>query len=597
MCRTSIGSLPGASASCFCTISNRVTIDRSLTLPKIKGTSFVGDGGAFSPDDTEFAYSWFNGNFLELRIVGLQASGIARSRILFSNPEVPRIWPQDWSSDGKWLGVQLQRKDRTAQIGLVAAQDGSIRVLKSVDWRGSSKLFFSPDSRYVAFDLPTSGSRGQRDLFVLALDGSREIPAVVHPADDALIGWSPDGRYLLFTSDRTGATGLWSLAFTDGQPQGAPEQVMVDVAGASMGLTNRGTLYVYLHHPSFSTIRSDIQVAAFDFGQGRFLSLPAVAVQAFVGANNFPAWSPDGKSLAFLSRRGERARGSLRTVIGFLSADTGRLRELDPQLNIYVGGTGVRWSPDGRSLAIQATDSQGRQGIFRIDAETGEATPLALSSRGVGDGGSLANPMWAPDGKTLYYQRVDPSGPAAVIVERDLSSGNERDLFRKSLGPAWNPHWMFVDLSPDGQFLAAVANQAWPGHNTGKWHVVLIPVSGGEPRELMHGESQGAGVLTWAPDSRSILVYSIEDQSAWDRELWRVAIDGTEPRKLGAKVSLLGPPFNSDQQVHAHPDGRRVAFAAAEPAKPDEVWALENFLPANGTRGDARQRGTRGERR
>lgn len=45
--------------------------------------------------------------------------------------------------------MQLQRRDKTAQIGLVAVQDGSLRVLKSIDWRGSSKLFFSPDSKYL----------------------------------------------------------------------------------------------------------------------------------------------------------------------------------------------------------------------------------------------------------------------------------------------------------------------------------------------------------------------------------------------------------------------------------------------------------------
>ena len=109
----------------------------------------------------------------------------------------------------------------------------------------------------------------------------------------------------------------------------------------------------------------------------------------------------------------------------------------------------------------------------------------------------------------------------------------------------------------------------------------------------MRGESLGAGILMWAPDSRSIFVDSIKgsiladsikDRSTGDREVWRVAIDGTEPQKLGLNVNWLGPPFNSDQQLHVHPDGKRVAFAATEPAKPWEVWTLENFLPALSTK-------------
>lgn len=535
---------------------------------------YVGDGGTFSPDDTQFAYSWYQ-EFSELRVIGLQAPGVSHPRVLFSNSEVQRIFPQDWSADGKWLAVQLQRKDKTAQIGLVAVQDGSLRVLKSVDWRGSSQLFFSPDGKYLAYDLPTTDTGDRRDVFVLAIDGSREMPAVVHASNDVLMGWSPDGRRLFFLSDRTGSTGLWGLAFMDGKPQGAPEQLKVDVTGAAMGLTSKGTLYSFIHHSSFTgVIRSDIQTAAFDFAKGQFLSTPVLAAQTFVGANNFPAWSPDAKYFAFLSRRGEKAQGSWRIVIMILSHDTGQLRELRPQLNIYGGGPGLRWSPDGLSLAIQATDSKGRQGVFRIDTATGEATPIALSS----EGETLLGPVWEPDGKRIYYSRFDRAGGFTAIVERDLSSGNEKEVIRRSGSQPF-----LVDLSPDGKYWAALDGDwfagppASPGR-TRKWNVLLIPASGGDPKEFMRGESQGAGVLMWTPDSRSIFVYSIKDKSTGDREVWRVTIDGTEPQKLGLNVNFLGPLGNSDQQLHAHPDGKRVAFAAAEPAKPEEVWALENFL-------------------
>ena len=54
-----------------------------------------------------------------------------------------------------------------------------------------------------------------------------------------------------------------------------------------MGLTSKGVLYSLVHHSSFAAVRSDIQVAAFDFAKGQFLSTPALAVQSFVGANNF----------------------------------------------------------------------------------------------------------------------------------------------------------------------------------------------------------------------------------------------------------------------------------------------------------------------
>jgi hypothetical protein len=62
--------------------------------------------------------------------------------------------------------------------------DGSLRVLKSVDWFGTTKMLFSPDGRYLAMDLPADESTGHRGILVQDLDGSREIPAVVHPSQE-----------------------------------------------------------------------------------------------------------------------------------------------------------------------------------------------------------------------------------------------------------------------------------------------------------------------------------------------------------------------------------------------------------------------------
>jgi Tol biopolymer transport system component len=102
--------------------------------------------------------------------------------------------------------------------------DGSLRVLKSVDWFGTTKMLFSPDGRYLAMDLPADESTGHRGILVLALDGSREVPAVVHPSQNAMMGWSPDGKHLLFASDRTGSMGIWALSFAEGKPGRSPSR-------------------------------------------------------------------------------------------------------------------------------------------------------------------------------------------------------------------------------------------------------------------------------------------------------------------------------------------------------------------------------------
>ena len=118
---------------------------------------------------------------------------------------------------------------------MAGVADGSMRVLKSHGWRGADAMFFSRDSRYLAFDLPASDEVDQRDIFILAVDGSREVRAVADSADDRVAGWSPDGRFLLLTSTRTGSRSLWALPVSGGTPLGRPELVKTDI-GSSVSL-------------------------------------------------------------------------------------------------------------------------------------------------------------------------------------------------------------------------------------------------------------------------------------------------------------------------------------------------------------------------
>jgi Tol biopolymer transport system component len=126
-------------------------------------------------------------------------------------------------------------------------------VLKSLDWYEYKKkkdrwsiMSFSPDGKYLAYDLAADSKTGPRDVLVVAVDSSRETAVVVHPSDDTLAGWSPDGRQLLFLSDRAGSRGLWSQAIVDGRPQGAAELIKGDLGTSrSMGITASGALHLF----------------------------------------------------------------------------------------------------------------------------------------------------------------------------------------------------------------------------------------------------------------------------------------------------------------------------------------------------------------
>lgn len=529
--------------------------DRRLTN---KGTwndsSEYAVGSAISRDGRQVAYGWAvpgadpsASEHFEVRVIDVVGG---KPRILVSQPEVGFASVSDWSLGGRWLAVKLGRADGSSQIGLVSTADGTVRVLKSKDWGGPFKVVFSPDAKYLAYDLPVSDDAGQRDVYVMPIDGSRETPVVGHPSNDRLLGWSPDGKYLLFSSERSGLPGLWAVPIAGGKPQGMPELIKANVNPASLGLAKSGTLYY-----SVLTAGRDIFVASMDFEAGKVLAPSTVIPQPYLGLNDSPQWSPDGKYLAYFSSKDGNS-GNRMTALAIRSMETGKVRELRPDL-AYLNGTDYSrplWSPDASSFFVAAADKKGRQGIYRVDAQTGQSTPVVLNS---GQEYPIVRAV-SPNGRTLIISRRVLNG--SVLSVRDLQSGSEIELVRR---------WGLGDspVSPDGRFVAVTAFDRDRSSS-----LLVIPVEGGEPRELLRVSDPEwlGGLAAWSPDGRSLLFrkYLV---GATRREVSRIPVEGGVPRGLGLEFAVGRSP-------NIHPDGRQVAFTTIDGPK-HEVWALENFLP------------------
>ncbi len=514
---------------------------------------------SFSWDGKQLAYNWRVGwkNSYELRVIDLQGAGIPQFRLLLDSPEVPRIDPQDWSPDGKWIAAWWSRRDASPQIGLVSARNGSLRVLKSVDGK-PRRMFFSPDGQYLAYDLPASAT-GQYDIFILAADASSDMAAVAHPSDDTLADWSPDGTRLFFTSDRGGSSDLWSLGFMGGKPRGSPELIKRDVRGLPLGITASGSLYTKVWPGN----QTDIQGASFDVASGQFHSTPAPLVNTFVGTNSAPAWSPDGKYLAYVSRRHDLAS---QAVIGIRTIETGHVRELSISPALYHLQF-FGWAPDGGSFVATGAIGLGeRAGIYKIDAQSGQhslVVPPRLDEALAGPT-YLTSPVLSPDGKTLYYlqMRNPPGATEFALVKRDLTSATETELLRR---PALGE----VNLSPDGRYIAAASGDPSIKSNT----FLIIPTAGGEPNEVIRRtRPQQPAMFVWEPGSRSLLIRI--GSGADKAEVWRAFVDGAAAVKLQTTVD------GNIGSVRLHPDGRQIAFQVTTPSTPYEIWVTENFLPS-----------------
>jgi Tol biopolymer transport system component len=497
-----------------------------------------------SRDSKQVAYVWFNesGGY-DIRVLPLQGS-TASPRILFpGSADIRFIELQDWSPDGKLIAVAVSRVDGTGQIAVLSIADGSLHTLKSIDWNVPERMFFSNDSRRIAYSLAESDATDHGDVFVIDVDGAREHPVVIHPADDRVVGWSPDGGRLLFSSDRTGSAGLWAIVLQDGRPTGVPELLRADIgAGAySLGLSAGGTLYLYKEVAS-----RDLALAPFDYTAGRVGSTTAFS-RGFVGRAGNADWSPDGKYLAYAACGGECS------VVR--SVETGEARRLSRKTLLYLREP--RWSPDGTSLVAAGRDRRGRDGIYLIDVASGTADPIVLGTP-LG-----AAPQWSVDGKKIYFRR-DP----ATLVERDLITGVEREVLRQQPGQ--------FQLSPDGRSIVVASPRSRAGAIA---KLLLFATDGNAVRELVTGRPEDgwgrARTIAWTPDSRAVAIA----RSVGGRlELWGVPIDGTRPRKLDVDFEswTRGAQGAFDQGFSLAHDGRHIAFQTGR--NTPEVWAIENLF-------------------
>jgi Tol biopolymer transport system component len=525
--------------------------DRTMTgNTPTAGCAASGGYSVIAPDSRQLAYVWEdyvrNRNFIY--VTSLLATGAER-RELFADDEnrTSAIRLFDWSPDGRSIVASFSRPDRSRQLALIDVVTGATAFLKSFDWSNApSRVSFSKDGRYVAYDAAVSGQE-QRDIFLLATDASRELRVVEHTADDHVMGWSPDGRHLLFASDRTGSWSLWGLPVDRGRAVGSPKLLRADIGSVyPLGLSASGSVYV------FKKIASrDVHLASIDLHAGQLTSSPQSFSRGFLYEPGNPDWSPDGLWLAY------RACGG--NCLAVRSTATGTVRKVPSELS-YLREP--RWSPDGRKL-VTAGNVQGRSGIYEVDVETGRTTPVV---RGSGFTFSAA-PQYSRDGTKIYYR--DPRQDA--LIEHDLTSGTTRKLFGSPGG---------FRVSPNGQYLAHIAGRSVGPENAAR-QVLLLPVAGGPAVELLRLsslESLGAlGTWTWSPDSRSLIIATTSNDRT---SLWQIPIDGSGRRKLEIDIEpwQAGSSGGVDRGFNISPDGRRIAFLMGRNAR--EVWVLENLLPA-----------------
>ncbi len=246
-----------------------------------------------------------------------------------------------------------------------------------------------------------------------------------------------------------------------------------------------------------------------------------------------PALSPDGTRVVYVLRTADREHDRDQRELWTVPTAGGPAR----RLTRGPADSAPAWSPDGRWLAF-LRGGDGPAQLWLLPGEGGEPEPVTELPLGAGA------PVWSPDGAALAF--TAGAGPASetapVVTDRlghkadgqglfgavrsqvhvlDLGTGTVRQVTygdRHAGAPAW---------SPDSRSLAFTAALGEDADLTlcSAAYVLDATVPGAEPRRV--GPDQGsAHTVTWTPDGSALLVVGRADVQAAPAGLLRVPLDG-----------------------------------------------------------------------
>jgi Tol biopolymer transport system component len=433
-----------------------------------------------------------------------------------------------------------------------------------------------------------NGERGELFyLFVINTDNSRPSDPVhgvtrvaseplafnslTYPPDGSGPTWSPDGTRLAFTSDRDGNPEIYTVSATGGAVQRLTNNPAADTLptwfgqGIAFTSTRNGARDVYVMYPGGLLISGEPLMFRItgnagsnfdaDWGPITPAATPAVSASriAFVRVNRTnpddadiytanpdgtnevnvtnsperehpPAWSPDGKMIAFVRRDFDHS-------LMVMNADGTNVRRLTSVSSNYFRPA---WSPDGRRLAfIGGSDLAYTISVVNVDG-TGHRRLVPLDA-------TYSEVAWSPDGTRIAYVLDRASAffdPAIHVVNLDgtghriLSTGDNRDRH-----PAW---------SPDGSKIAFTGIRTNP-------EIYVMNADGTNQRQLTNNTVTDVWP-TWSPDGQTIIFSNDRDggtsELTGDFELYRMnAADGSNVQRItNNDVHELAPNWNQGER-------------------------------------------------
>ncbi|RMG48558.1 MAG: protease [Acidobacteria bacterium] len=532
----------------------------------------------FSPDGRLIAFSAEYDGTRQVYVI--PAEGGAPRQLTFYN-DVGPLPPRggfdyrvlDWTPDGEFVVVRANRLPWGVRMGrpyLVPVHGGMERPLPIPEGGGGmmspdgKKFVYTPIDREFRTWKRYRGGRAQ-DVWIFDLETMKARQLTDYPGTDNQPLWVGDTIY--FTSDREdGRLNLYAYDLTTGDvrkvthhrdfdvlwPSAGPERIVYECGGylyrfdPATGESTRipirltgdfaGTL------PRLRRVDRQIRSASLSphgkralFGaRGEIFTVPAEHgpprnLTRSPGVREIsPAWSPDGKWVAYLSDRSGEYEIYIRPQDGS-----------GPERRLTRDGDTWRfppvWSPDSRKIAF----ADKRQRLRLLDVETGKITDVDRSTRA-----DIRTYRWSPDSRYLVYTKLEASHFSSIYVyDVELKKVSRlTDEMTNDYDPVFDPEGRYLYFLSDRDYNLEFSGYEFNYIYTNPTRVYAASLSAAGPPPLpplVDEEAAGEGKDSDGGDSDG----GGEKAAALD-------VEGFSARV----VALPGDPADY-RQLHAAPEG------------------------------------------